>query len=635
MLSHTVTKSDNVDKKEENEDSFVVLEIFPESDAVFPNNQTNTSNRHAVGGDKIQETHTELKYLKVFDRNKIELLEKKFGKTAEELDNLIDTYHKSYWYYKSKNYASMLLNVFYLAFQIDASSEGVKSFIQVFDPEMNVPDSVAYGIGVPSSILDFLFYSLTFSPQQQAIKSTLEYSLQDPIHLQIKKLVSSLREKPFSAISDLTKFMFNESILLVHNLTGAMTEVIDNMKTFNKLPLAARGFLISFLLYFGNYYYKKFMKEDYYEGLDFWFNNKNHRWLIKELWHGNIATPLQVFFQGIISTVLLRSYPFYYYLGDASREALGFWVPPTLVAMMVAWQSLCVLYPATFNYYMSDQEKAEALLRQKIDWDLVNKVVKEQLAKMNLTNINPEDYKKWENQVVGEYIKLQKSIIETHILQTKGHAFLLKCEPHNIIQLLFRGIVGGYLSYQYLPLLFSALNAPTTISVLSGLFGAGFFMSLLYKAEQNRVMDKLVFEHIQENNKKENTQNDQDNHKTESASVTDEKKTCYSTLVNISSYFFSIGNGVSSAMATIGTGVRTFGGNTPIVLGTVALVAVENMLNGIYYSTEKVSNALKSLFPSSSSVSKVPSTLFYHTQQTPSVSETRENDNLLVMKATA
>ncbi len=549
----------------------------------------------------IQE-NTELYYFAKFSQKELEELCDKDGKsfikdhhkTVEQLEKIIAEYWKTQWYFRVENWFANASNLLYVIFQINTAGEGVPSLVNAFIPNVTIDPSVSAGIGIPTALLSTSLYTLAFSAYRQAIIETLQYAHSTPYCERPANAYLYAKASPMGALTKTLGYLFNTTTLLVTNLTGTMSEIVDISDKINALPTPLNWLVILSVLYFGNKYYKNYMNQDYYNGLknwiDFLSNKDNQPWLLAEIAQGNIATPIQVFLQGI-SAIGLRTYPLFYYLSLASATALGGWIPAPLVAALVTWHSLCALYPETYKFYMHDKIKVRELIREKI---------KPLLELLKQTNPNLTE-KELEAAAKKEFNKIRKEY-EAEIIREHGRAYVLK-QPFTVMSIACRTAIGGYLGWQ------SGVAATVgiggiAIPIVGTIVSASVLGGLLYRAEAERIMDKFIHLHMEEekNGPEEKV-----------------KPTCCETASDAFAKLINITNGIVMATSMMGTVKRVIEmqGVPPVTAKPLfiacSVAAIERGAQSIVYNEKKVEQTTRDVFvPVSCSSS--PHAIFNHTQ---------------------
>jgi hypothetical protein len=389
----------------------------------------------------------ELYYLAKFSQKELEELHDNEGKsfikdhqkTVDQLEAIITEYWKTQWYFRVENWLANASNLLFVIFQINTAGEGVESFIKAFAPDATVSHSISMGVGIPPALASTALYALAFSAYRQAISETLCYAHTKPICERAINAYLYAKASPMGALSKMLVYLFNTTTLLTSNLTGTMSEIVDISDKINALPTPLNWIVIMTILYCGNKYYKNYMNQEYHAGMkswiDFLLNKDNQPWLLAEIARGNIATPIQIFLQGA-SAIELRTYPLYYYLALASATALGGWIPAPLVAALVTWHSLCVLYPETYALYMNDKIKVNELIQEKI------KPILELLQQTN-----PDMTAKELETVAKKEFNNIKKAYEAEVIRAHGRAYVLK-EPLTVASIACRTVIGGYLGLQ-------------------------------------------------------------------------------------------------------------------------------------------------------------------------------------------
>jgi hypothetical protein len=485
-----------------------------------------------------------LKYFLSFSPKEISRQEQKFQKTAFELERILDENKKILYYYSYNyfvaNFGSCLL---FLLFPIVTSNEGIETIAQIFNQAAEVPDSVGYGIGGPLSVIEAAMFMMLFSVRKEAIKSSLAYALQKPWQQRIVDLEEFVTREPVKALQEATKHFGHEGMLLICNLTGAMSELIYIPLNYTK-PFGIIFTLVT--LFYGNEYFKKYTNADYYAGLDFFFKEQHHG--IEDLFHDrDFTTILQISLQSL-SSVGLRTFPLYYFIAVSAQELLGIWPEPYLVAALTLVQGFFMLYPATFNHYMKDYE-----------------FLKEHLIQ------HPES--------VAQYADFRKEF-----LTEKGYLHLLKQEPMTAMLIATRTLLGGYFGFSMATDFISIIINKSLAQAIFLPAGALSFGIILYDAELKRFLRKKFVEKIQAPA--------HDEEAATPAIVIEPTPRSWSTAFGI---FLNVAGNFVGAMSTVGTLQPLIGGDLPEVTTVITLLAIERMLNNIYFNQDKVEDSVKDL----------------------------------------
>jgi hypothetical protein len=577
-----------------------------------------------------------LSYLSQFNPTEQHELQTKYGKTLEELEGVVTTYNSSYWYYNTKYHASLYTNVLYLGFQISFSKDGLQSFVHIFNPQTTLSNTIGYLIGVPLALMDFGFNSSVYSCHKEAVKSVLDYAAGktygDTVYGAFANALINPRETAKACLFSLA----HHTALLTHNLTGAFTylvilyepiELLSSTPLIDFLPSAHLKAAITLAIFYcGNGHYQLYSNPDYYKGLDFWKNAKKRPWLIDLVWRGQYAIPLQVFLQGIISTVCIRSFPNYFYYALHAADKLGGWMPAPLVAIIVAWHSLCVRYPSTYNHYMADQEKIEDTLQgffgNKVNTLFNNPVDRTNFSQsldvllnesVHLLAINPalasknknkflQDIQEWyftknpsQQELANKIAQFHIEVLTEQVLCQQKIGFAATADSTNLLPLLFRTIVGGYFGYSTVtPLLMVLCAEFIPMAAVGIIVGAVLMGGLLYSAQRTKATNHLVQEHL-------NTALGIVENQTAENSISNKARIIADTL-NLSSQ-------ASRAMSTMGSGARLLGKNS-LAMTATTVVVLEQLINGFLFNMNKLRNTMQANL--SPRLSHTPGTLFHH-----------------------
>lgn len=397
---------------------------------------------------------SELHRLKAFPGNKLEELKNDNGQSfikvlniqPDTLEEAIEKNYLIYWgywiLYGLTNFATLL----HVVFQINTSNEGIENCVKAFRQDISVPFWFSYGVGASTAVLSAIFYLLVFSPNKEALKSTLKYAYSKSYREKITQAYTYFLESPLSSADALT-YLINISILLTCNLTGSMPYMLEIINYILALPIPLNSLIILTVLFFGEKYYKKYMDESYYKGLEFW-RDQSKPYLLTELRQKNFFIPLQIILQSS-STIGLRAF-YFYYLSEASNKALGFWFPTPMVMACIILHSLCVFHPKTYDRYTKN-----LILNRQLSYD---------------------DQEKYRHRVLAE----------------KGSAYLFTTEPTIIFIHLMRMLTGGFLGWEAGNLISDTITVPIIFMLTLGLL----LCAALYLAESERVMQNLIREKI-------------------------------------------------------------------------------------------------------------------------------------------
>lgn len=538
-------------------------------------------------------TPAKLRYLDSITREKLSELEKKYGRSAQELEAIIDDYWKSYWFELTANYVGISTNLLYIVFQATANKAGIDGTVALFNPDAVVPDAVSTGLGgfLAAGGLTFVF---AISAKNEAAEAILAYALRDPIKERVSDALKFAANNKARAFIDSFKAVAHQSVLLGTYMTGALSEIIPIIDYLNNRTSFEKWLAIASIQYFCCRFSSAYATPSYYEGVKFWENEKGQPYLISELMKGNIATPLQVFFQGIISSSLIRAYPNYNWIAAAGAKAIGAWPHPAFISFLVFANSLCTLYPATYNHYMSDGQKIDELLRRNIDWNAVKQLAQQQFSQLNITELSADDLRTHLDRIANDLIQSEKQTLRTHIENKKGTGYVFKEEPSTAVTTTWQSLIGAYFGSQVLAPALAPLSAapPALVAVSCGLFAAVVLGGLFYRAESNRVSDKMVLELLQAK-EKEKAEKSEGKEKTDKP-LEDMKQPTNSRFIKAASMAIPGINILASITGTIAASTKIQ--STPSETTFFATTATQAGLNALAYNQPKVENILTSLF---------------------------------------
>lgn len=555
-----------------------------------------------------------------FDENHIDWLQ---GFTQEEAVQLREKYvineqtlnaslsrHINYYrFLLIHNYISLSSNALYFIFQANTSNEGVKNLFDSLFQGMHTSDAIGYGIGIPTAAANASLYSLMFSSHKKAVEGTLRFIHDPSYESRMATFINTAKDDPMHASKLACKKIFDECVLTISYYTSAVTEIIE---IHHLIPVNLQLTATLLVLHFCRSYLEQFMTKDFHAGEAFWTNKPNYPWLLGEIKRGNIATPLQIFLQGIISTTLIRTHPYHWNVAAKAEKTLGWWFPKPLVATAITIQSLCVFYPATYLRYLGDSIKINDLLRQKLNTnESMQRLLRAYATELqiNLTDATPQQHE----ELAIAVISLEKNLIKDKI-QLDFQRFIRE-EPYLAIPLLFRTAIGGYFGAHIIaPLLEYAIEQTILTTTIGTILGAGLFGGLLYKAEYNRVLDKLILNELEA----ELT--------IDAKKVINYENTWRTTLLKFAATTLNVGNAISQAISVMGLESRELsrthmtGNSAAIVTVTSATVATESAINRMIFNAPKATDTILSLFARPvKSVTNVISSLFHQpsAQHTP------------------
>jgi hypothetical protein len=586
-----------------------------------------------------------LSYLKDYKESEIIAFEKHFNKNRFELENLIEKHKARYWFDYSRNILAAGTNIPWIYYGILTGSKGVQSFANVIDPSTPVSDGTANVIGSSLAVTGTMSYLFYASPGKDAALSTLAYATSDPLYKQIETAFTAAKNNPKQAAIETAKFLGNYSVIGTTYLATGMSEIVPFIGGLNAMPPGAKWLIMGAIQYFSWRYMDTFMGKSYFNGLAFWENKENREYLINKVRKGEIAIPLQVFFQGIISTVGLRSFPNYYFIAESAVKALGGFTPSWpisgSVALLVAWHSLCVLYPATYNRYVQADEKADALLKNKIDQDSVNEHLVERIKHLNLDTMSEAELTTLKQNIaesilltqlpelgdkardklqpdeivyrvsqhlrqlkltglstaettnftrlISESILLaEKDILKEKIRKEIGVMGLFKEEPWSAITVGWQGAIGAYFGAKFLAPLLVA-SPPAYLAAITGLTGTAAFAGFAHRAESNRVINNLSLKQLEMTKQKE----------AELAKIAaSEKQTGAEIAATLFAAGFASASAATNTISTIGSNSLIAANPSPLLNTTIASMATQSGLNSIEYNYPNVKETLTGVFNS-------------------------------------
>lgn len=402
-------------------------------------------------GALIEQKPSSLTLLKVFSEMELEALKNEEGKsflkdlkiTPEALEEKISPYWRRQWAYRILYSMASASTVLHIVFQINTSNEGIDGCAKAFNPDLNVPPWLSNSLGISTAILSTLLYTLTFSPNKKSLESILKDAYGSSRLTKIMGAYHQLTQRPCQALLAIARTVGHTTVLLSSNLTGSMPQFIDIFDKIKALPLPANWLIMGSILLLGHIYYTKYMTDAYYEGAKFWFD-RSQPFLASEIREKNIFVPFEIVLQ-TASMIGLRTL-YYYYLGEATSKAFGFWFPTPMVTALIILHCLNSLYPTIYHRYLDD---------------------------------------KIANKSLGQ---AKQEALQQQVLEKYGRAYLFKTEPTVIMLFVLRALTGGWLGWKAGEL----ISEEQIASILLTICAAVVLMAFLVRAERQRVFHKLI-----------------------------------------------------------------------------------------------------------------------------------------------
>ncbi len=602
---------------------------------------------------QLPESPEPLQYLHLFTEQEIKTMVRRYGKPAEELDELISDYYYSNLARRLNNSFAIFTNISSSILQIVTSRDGIQNLARLFDEHALVSNTLGLAIGTPLALIDLAFNLTVISAAKKAIEETLDYASRDSYQEQFQELIEQAKEEPRQAAETIVKWTFNKTILYTHNLLlGAAANIIAGYEPVQfflpalgeilipawmpLLSVNAQFCIAAAFAYGGNRYYSLFSDPDYYQNFEkFWlqgvkdlWNNKpeSSPWLFSRFHHLHLTTRLQIAIQGL-STVTIRTLSFYYLASAASEKLLGFDQDTTaslaaILATLTAWHTLCSRYPQTYNYYLADHLKIEAWLRENRKTKpqtVIASIMRNDIDSLNIV-MSPNELNKYKAEFeknLSEDLKhnidaFKIRLFQEQVLEAKGAAYALKNDPSLALQLAFRTLIGLYLGYSaFAPLLMHYLiDEPFFMTALSLFLGAGLTAGPLYEAEKIRITNQLVWQKINSEEKEE------------AAPAIQDTKTS-----NRIADLITFGSNLSRTFSVLGFSKRVFGEEKPALTSTFAIIAAETMVNTVLFTYQKVRSSVYGWF-SKPTLSNTQGTFFYPAADYSPVPQGSYDDNL-------
>lgn len=522
----------------------------------------------------------QLTFLSGFTHEQLTELENKYKKNRFALEEIIATHVYQFRFEQILNYGGISTNLLYMFFRGETSNAGIENVAKIVQEDAKVSDGVGYGLGVSLAVPGTLVFVFAASAKNEAALSILEYAHCDPLNVRLKKALQTASENKMQAFIESIKFIANQAVLTTTYATSAMSNIIPIMDYLNKLPAGGKWSIILLIQYLTFRFNSTYYNGSYYSGLKFWWNEENRPYLLGEIFRGNIAIPVEIFLQGIISAAGLRAFPNYYYAALAASGALGGWIPATIVATLAGIHALCVLYPTTYNHYMTAHEEINTILRKNIPWEKIDSLLKKE---ENFSCLDEKTREKRTQQLIDDMVKSERDKLSKEARGDKGYTAVFKEEPSTIFTVSLTTLIGGIFGYKLTATLAPLIGGPpTVVAALSTAFAATLIGGSFYKAEDNRVNNELILKKLKKTESKEEKKSTSKNR--------------YEKVAEIAATFFAVTNAASTITSTSGSG-KLIGGDSPQMNLGITSLAIKGGLNNIVYNIPKVKSTLLSFAP--------------------------------------
>lgn len=536
--------------------------------------KTDLHNDEKQSDSEPEKNEIELYFLKNMSSNITDELIVLYNQSVEVLEKNICDYKWSYRVFYSLYTTTIATNFLECFFLIDTAKEGVKTFSNYFFGIEVVPDVLIYFIGIPWALTDLLVYAVVISAHTEAIKSTLAYILQPSLKNQVKQFISELIQDPLKKLSNSSYNLLNHFILLSCNVTESLSDIIA-INWFTKNPIQFYQWTtMAIILFLGNLFNSKFTNPDYREGLIFWKNKDKLPYIFEKLLSGHFLIPLQIFIQGCC-VVGLEAFPLTYYLSQEAEKQLGGWLPPYLTSSLSIIHSLCVLYPATYFYYMEDDIELSNLIRKKSGHQIESDIRKNS---KNVTIFNESAIK---HEVSMEIEKI-KNHLKSEIATNEKYGYVFVHRPELLFSMIVYGLAGGFLGYLVLnPLFLMVADDLTSSKIGSTLIGGALFSACFYRIEKDIYNTQLVIKKINHEEQASTEKN-----------VENRPSACSSKCETILAITFNLGSSLLSFASIIGSESKINSRST--LLPAVMFAGAQRMSNNIAFLKEKLADNVHS-----------------------------------------
>lgn len=488
------------------------------------------------------EAQQSLNRLKLFTpAERIELQKKlhrlRPGITYSQMEELLVEYRWSYrlWFHPKYSW-SRWSNLGFPLYAAPNNNVGVQQTVQTFFPNITLSSSTANAIGYTCAGLSGGFYIAAIEPGKLAIRFTLEYALSKSYSERFYDFSRDLQSAPGYTLYNYANYSINQSILTATNLLQSTTSFLGVSAMLKPYPVAWWLSLAAFL-FGGNSYFDGFSNDELWQNLNFVFDKKRP-WLFTQF--HNPALVLAVLVEGI-STIVLKGVQAYS-VADSARNEIGYCPSSMLFLLMTMYVSAIQFYPTTYDRYIKDKLQAQKELTQR----------------SNNLQISAQIYNE----------------IESDVEKKQNYAFPIRQEPGILWPLTFHASVGAFYG--------------SSFGVPCAMIGAGAMLAWSYRAERQRILQKLT---VQEILRKK-----------------DEEFSLFcANPTNVAADMLTFGGTFSNMILAIGQGKSVVGDSnwkmTGYLISTIGIT-----FNGIHFAIEKIRSSFshskvtcKSLFSSARS----------------------------------
>ncbi|GEM_PF-4717206 len=401
-----------------------------------------------------------------------------------EFVNILMSHKPFYYTAKAEAFAALAPEGGYLPYTIITGAPGVQRMGTTLDPNIKISDPAAFWTNVPLSGVDFVYNVHTFAPTRAAILQTLSWHFWTP-KKDIKQYWQDLKADPKKKLGDTAKmmasFVANQAILLTHNTTGSLLNLVGVLDYFGDDPAGViAGIAIG--TYLGVRNYTLFSNPDYYEGLEFCCNS-DLPYILGECFRNNKMLPLEAITEGGAS-VGLRTASFWggiklicNALSAVLSKIYGVTITvamsaelTTFTLSMIALHAFYTRYPTTYNRLMGDLIAIRKQLLKEVGPE-IEKIVAQTMRHIPLDKYTPEKReeirKRAEEKAKEQFFqhvenerKKYAEIVEIE----QGPCFRWKQSTKYLVAPSMMGGIAAFLSYkQIVPLI--AACAPPWVSV--------------------------------------------------------------------------------------------------------------------------------------------------------------------------
>lgn len=394
-----------------------------------------------------------LYYFRNCSEQTIQILEKKYNKTRDELEAIIQSHKIHYYTFSGLNRLSKLSNLAFTYTLLQFGNLAIDSCFEAIFAKPLKLGNYSTIITAPLALADLILFSLTFSSTETALKDTLQI-----VHLpSLKKFFKTNNSAWKKHMIEAAHF----SACLIPLATYGIPRILavkDVIASFNK---AARLAIQIPLLFIGlNFAFRYFSYGEYRKNCGLLLHKLKN---LHEVTGTNFYVCLQILLQ-YICLVGSNVYPLNYAQAILSEEALGWWFPASLVSILTGWQLTIATLPNIIRVYTGDDEivltnlkdhyhdDISRLLLQKENKDTHQdalNIVENQFGKKAKDFFENYSMDNMNEETLTKFIKIyREDKLYPEMTQHHSLFYIFKKDPILIFSSFLRVAVGMYTGYQ-------------------------------------------------------------------------------------------------------------------------------------------------------------------------------------------